>query len=350
MKTVSKLMIAVVMFAAASVAQAAPLVAYPSMSISELSATSESSYTSYSGLLLDAGVLYYGNFDEVRSYDLNASSDSKWAECGSNAGIGTINKLGTDVYMSQDTSYRAPYPSDLGTIVPVNGFQATMSSGTGIGETTYSIYDSAVHGGSLYFVANVGTYVDDGQDGQTGQTQGTSIFRYEAGDPMNPVEIATIGGASGGLTFDSDGNLYYASQNASEGVLKFTASQVTSGGLTAADGQTVVDITGGSLGFLSDGSLLAETGWGQTLAAYDPAGGQKLYDIATTTGSDYMGKFVVGADDTIYVLSNDWSTIYDYGVGGGGGAVLSAIMVPEPATVGLLTVGGGLALLRRRRR
>lgn len=326
--------------------QAAPSAAYPSMSVTKLTGTLEWSFTSYGGLVLDGDVLYFGNDDVVRSYNTATSTEAEFAVCGSNAGIGTVNKLGTEMYMSKDTSYNSPYPSNFGTIDPADdpAFTATMSSGTEIGETTYSIYDSAVYGGNLYFVANVGTYVDNGQGGKTGQLNGTSIFRYDTANPTNPVEIAVIGGSSGGLTFDASGNLYYASQNTGEGVLKFTAAEVAAGGLTAADGDIVVDIVGGSLGFLSDGTLLAETGSGQLLAAYDPATGDKLYDIATTTGWDYMGKFVVDTDDAIYILSNDWNAMY---YGNGDGAVLSAITVPEPTTLGLLL--GGVVLLRRRR-
>ena len=171
---------------------------------------------------------------------------------------------------------------------------------------------------------------------------GTSIFRYDTNDPTNPVEIATIGEPSGGIAFDSLGNLYYASQVAGQGVLKFDALDVDTGGLDASDGTTVANITCAGIGFLSDDTLLAETGYGQLLAAYDVTTGNKLYDIATTTSYDYMGKFIVGDDDTIYILSNDW--MYYEGV-------LSEITVstPEPTAMGLLAVGG-LALLRRRRK
>ena len=332
-----------------SVASATPSVALPSVMSVESLTDSIGTFTTYGGLLKDGNNLYFGDFDYVRTYDLNSSSSSAYAECGTNAGIGTVNKIGTDIYMSKDTSYYSPYPSDFGTIDPTNGFQATMPSGTTIGSTTYSIYDSTTYGGNLYFVANIGTYVDDGEGGQTGQTSGTKILRYDTASPSAPVEIATIGGSTGGLTFDTMGNMYYASQNTGEGILKFSAAEVATGGLTAADGDSVLDITAASIGFLSDGTFVAETGWGQALSAYNIETGLKRHDIATTSGSDYMGKFVIGEDDTIYILSTNWDTgpdsSYEYY-----GSTLSAITVPEPMTIGLLASGAVAMLIRKRRK
>lgn len=333
--------------AMASVVFAAPVVSNPAFSVSTLTGTEEYSYTSYGGLTLDGNTLYFGNYDYVRTYNLSTSTEGEFAECGSNSGSSTINKFSGGFYMSMDTSYSSPYPSNFGTIDPANGFQATITSGTTIGSTTYSIFDSVVYGGNLYFVSNMGTYVDNGSGGKIGENFGTSIFCYNVSEPTNPTLIATIGGSSGGLTFDTAGNMYYASQNSGEGILMFTAAEVAAGNLTAADGTTVVNVASASIGFLSDGTLLAETGYGQLLAAYDIETGEKVYNIATTSGGDYMGKFVIGGDDTIYILSNDWNTIYG---DTGDGAVLSAINVPEPVTMTLLVSGGVLLFLKKRRK
>jgi len=317
---------------------AAPAPVSGGITVTELT-NSGGTFTTYGGLALDGSTLYFGNFDKVRTYDLETSSVSEWATCGSNAGTGTVSKLGSDVYMSMDSSYSSPWPSDFGTIDPTDDpdFTATLESGSNIGETTYSIYDSAVYDGNLYFVANEGTYVDDG--GKEGQTNGTKIYRYDTSNTQSPVEIANIGGSSGGLTFDADGNLYYASQNGGEGILKFTAAEVASGSLTAGDGDTVLNITAGAIDFLSDGSLVAATGYGQSLDAYSLDTGSKLLGIATTAGSEYMGKFVVDDEDTLYALSTDWNS-YSSG--------LYAMTVPEPTTLTLLALSG-LALLCGRR-
>ena len=68
--------------------------------------------------------------------------------------------------------------------------------------------------------------------------------------------------------------------------------------------------------------------------------GEKLHNIASTSGMDYMGKFVVGEDDSIYITSTDWEA-YD--------STLSVITVPEPSTVALLGISGVMLFAGRRR-
>ena len=313
---------------------AVPIVAHSAQSITEL-ANSSGSYTTYGGLMKDGDTLYYGNYNTVRSYNLSSGTDSIYCSLANNAGTAAFAKAGSSMYMSVDTSYNAPYPSNLGTFSG-SGYSAVLSSGSGVGETTYSIYDAVSFGGSYYFSANVGVVTNASG---AGYTSGTSVFRLDGGAA---IEIATVGGASGGLTFDDAGNLYYASQNSGEGVLKFAATDVSLGGLTVSDATSVLDITASGLDFLSSGELVATSGYGQSLASYDVVSGEKTHDIASTSGWDYMGKFVVGEDDSIYLTSTDWGA-YD--------STLSVIAVPEPSSVVLLTAGfGGMVWFRRKQR
>ena len=332
-------MVAVCVLALAPAASAQPMASYPSISVTTL-ADSAGTFTTYGGLMLDGQTLHFGNYDRIRTYDLDAASAGEYAVVGANPNIGTLNKLGGSYYASIDLDNSYTTPSNFGQVDPVNGFVPSLVSGPAHGEATYTIYDSAVHGGELYLVANGGSYVDDGSGGMTNQQNGTNIYRYETTNPDSPTLVASIGGYSGGLAFDTAGNLYYASQNAGQGVLKFDAADVQAGGLTAADGQTVLDITASSIGFLSDGTFLAETGWGATFSAYDLAAGEKLYDIATVDWTQFMGKFVVGDDDTIYLLSTNWKD---------SDSVLSAVTVPEPTALALLGLGGLAAWTRRRK-
>lgn len=312
-------------------ATATPSVAHSVQSITSLD--SSINFTTFGGLMQDGDTLYYGNFNTVKSYNQTTGTSETYATIPGNHSTKGMAKVGSSIYMALDTHGAPLYQSDVG-IVHTGGFTATLPSGSATGETTYSIYDATVYNDSYYFSANTGSINND--------LTGTSIYRYDVTTHSSPIEIATIGGASGGLTFDRDGNLYYASQNDGEGVLKFDASAVATGGLVATDGTTVLDIIASSLEFLSTGELVAETGYGQALASYDVATGEKTSDIASTSGWDYMGDFVVDADDNIHLLSTDYGTYT---------STLSTIAIPEPSTVSLLLCSAvGICAYRRQKR
>ncbi|MFA7172179.1 MAG: hypothetical protein WC340_01985 [Kiritimatiellia bacterium] len=282
---------------------AAPTPGKPTYIIQELD-NSAGTFTTYGGLTKNGDVLYYGNYDTVRQYDLAGATNSVYATTVGNADTKGLAKIGSTLYMALDTSYNAPYPSSLGTVDPATGFTATLVSGKEQGETTYSIYDATLNNGEYYFVAAPGTINTNSQSGATG----TRIYRYNNADPSAPVEIANIGGSSGGIAFDTAGNLYYASQNWGQGILRFNAVNVARGGLTAADGATVADVTAGYLGFLPDGHLVATTGWGVSLDVFDINTGAKRRTIATVPSdwSESIGKFVVDGT-TLYVAHTDWN-------------------------------------------
>ena len=319
-------------------AVAAPVVSNPAHSITAL--VSSEWYTTFNGLMKDGNTLYFGNSDAVKSYNLMSGAYADYASLPSNADTKALSKAGSTMYIAIDLSYSSPYPSKLGTVDPVGGFQAQIDCDMSAGTATFSIYDSAVFGGNYYFVANPGMITNNSPLG--GYTDGTKIYRYNSADPMNPVLIADVGGASGNLVFDALGNLYYASQSG-EGVLKFDAADVLTGGLSITDGSTIADITASGIGFLSTGELIAETLFGQELAAYSTADGSKLYSIADTSGYEYMGKFIIGEDDTIYLISSDFSYSSDEI------STIYALTVPEPGSV-LLIAFGALSVFYIRRR
>lgn len=313
---------------------AAPIVAHPAQSITALM-NSGGTFTTYSGMAQNGNTLYFGNYDTVRTYDLGTGTPGTLANVGGAADITAFGVVGSTLHISQTLSYSSPYPSNIST---VNGGGATpvLVSGTQIGEATYGVYDAAVYGGSYYFSASLGQVTNTGP--VTGTTSGTRIYRLDGG---TAVEIANVGGYSGGLTFDAAGNLYYASQTGN-GVVRFDAADVAVGGLDLSDATTVVNVTGSSLGFLSSGEMVITTGYGQQMASYDVTTGLKTHAIASTSGSDYMGKFVIDGSDNIHVLSTDWGA-YE--------STLSTIAIPEPSSV-ILMLGGffGMAMFRRRHR
>ena len=288
----------------------APLAYTPSeVSITTLSSSED--YEPFGGLMKDGSTLYFGNYDKIQTYDLTTGDVSTFAEIPRNADTKAIGKAGENIYIARDTSYWEPYPSIL-SVVSSSGYTDVLADTAVV---TYAIFDAAVYDDNYYFAAGLG---------ESGKLVGTNIYRFDPDNPNNPFLVAEIGGLSGGLAFDNLGNLYYASQNDGEGILCFDAAAVLVGGLTAADGVSVADFAAGHIGFLANGAFVAETG--QNLAVYDLAAGVKLDDIAFTTGYEYMGKFVVGEDDTIYILSSDWSYMSD------SISSLYAITLPTPGT------------------
>lgn len=303
MKTNTISLTATLLIASATHLEAMPTLCKPTYTSTALD-SSAGTFTTYGGLTQDGDILYYGNSDTVLQYDLAGKTNSVYAGTAYNTDTKGLAIIGSTMYIAMDTSYDAPFPSNLGTVDPIIGFTATLPSGTQHGETTYSIYDAAVCNGKYYFVATPGMINTNSQQGPTG----TRIYCYNTTDPSAPIEIANIGGHSGGIAFDPAGNLYYASQNWGEGVLKFDAADLLSGGLTAADGVCVANVTAGFIGFLPDGNLIATTGWGLSLDVFDINTGAQLRTVATAPSdwSESIGKFVVGGS-TLYVIHTDWN-------------------------------------------
>ena len=284
-------------------------------------------YAPIGGVVKDGDTLYFGNFRTIRSYDLTTGADSVYASIPGNNDTKGLGMLNGNLYIAYDTGGYPTYGSALSVVSP-SGHTEVLTSGNGV--DSYSIYDAVVHDGNYYFTAN---------PGMGGSLQGTRIYRLDLDDPANPFLVADIGGLSGGLAFDGDGNLYYASQNSGEGILRFDAADVLAGGLSAADGFTVVNVAASNIGFLSSGELLAGIMDGQMLASYNIATGSRN-DIAFTTDLEYMGKFVVDGDN-IYLSSTDWS--YDSDYVSSLYAITLPSAVPEPSS--MLMLLSGLAFL-----
>jgi hypothetical protein len=129
------------------------------------------------------------------------------------------------------------------------------------------------------------------------------IFKLDAGIA---TFVAEIGGYAGPLAFDSQDNLYYASQTG-EGVMKFSVDDL--GVLDMSVYDVVLGITAGYIGFDEDDNFYATTGWGAAFSQYDLTLGTLVTDIAYGG----VGQFVI-EDGTIYLIDTDWvtyaSTVY----------------------------------------
>jgi hypothetical protein len=272
--------------------------------------SSAGTYTTIGGLDLDTGKLYFGQYTNIKSLDLSDNSTRIVGTIPSNAGNSLVVRNNGATYTSYGTSYNSPYPYKMG-YIDADGDYVNQLDEDGI-------YDCAVNSsGECYIVANP-------------DALGSKIFKYNWSNG-NTTEIADIGGYSGGVAFDSLGNLYYAEQTNGE-VMKFTADKVAAGGLTIDDGISVLDIIAGYIGFDSDDNFYATTDWGGTFGKYDLFSQSLVEEIAYGG----IGQFIVDGGD-IYLIDTDWSAY----------ASTIQYVVPEPASVVLLSLGG--LLLRKRR-
>jgi hypothetical protein len=270
------------------------------------------------GIATYGGSLYFGHYENIKSYNISSGLVST---------VGTISSTVTDTVVVQNGSvtytayaYNNDFPPPY-----LTGYFDT--SGTYIQQTTiYGLYDAAVNpSGDLYIVAYP-------------NAAGTKIYKYDWSNG-NITQIADIGGYSGGLAFDGSGNLYYAYQDLfNPAILKFTAQQVAAGGLTFADGVSVLDGSAGYLAFDENDNFYATTGWGRQLSMYDLSTGAETV-IANADPDwqvDAIGKFVI-TGDYLYAIYNERDV---YGA-------IEQITIPEPATI-LLMAAAGTGLRRRR--
>jgi len=272
--------------------------------------SSAGTYTTIGGLDLDAGKLYFGRYTDIKSLDLSDNSTETVGTVPANAGNSLVVRNSGITYTAYGTSYNSPYPHKMGYIGAGGDYVNQLDED--------GIYDCAVNSsGECYIVVNP-------------DALGSKIFKYDWSDGST-IEIADIGGYSGGVAFDSLDNLYYAEQTNGE-IWMFTADEVAAGGLTSANADVVLSITAGYIGFDVGDNFYATTDWGATFAKYDLSTGTKVEDIA------YGGisQFIVNGDD-MYLIDTDWD------------AYASTIqhVVPEPASVVLIGLGG--LLLRKRR-
>jgi len=223
---------------------------------------------------------------------------------------------------------------------PVYSFNSLSTT-----STFSSIGNFQVFGALVYNTSNL---VVVGLDG------GNSDLGYLTASGTYTTLIDGISTFSAGITGNSAGDIFVA-DNDDQNIYRFTASQIASaiGGtpLTVGDGQFVVNLgVSGSIayddtadrlyaaGFQVPGIQMHDLATSQS-GNIDPVAGSAAYSLAT---------FSDGTDEYISFVSRDGfsggdSVTYGYDLS-------SNIAIPEPSTLMLLLLGGGLALTRRHTR
>ncbi len=189
----------------------------------------------------------------------------------------------------------------------------------------------------------------------------SGIWLLDTSGNNNHDLIASVGGSSAGLAFDSSGNLYNATYDGygdPSVLLKYTSAQVSGaiGGtsLARADAAKLSDTPAGAYDTTcdADGNVLfningSSTGHSNFTAIWNGTSGNgyNYNELAYGTGAFYNWHTFLDAEGIVTEAEEGTFYQVDWCCNG-----IAEVTVPEPATMCLLALGGGFALLRKRRR
>lgn len=212
--------------------------------------------------------------------------------------ISALAAVTGDVFAARGTSFSYPFPHELGRVR--GGAYTNLLALDGLFDAAASWY------GNLFLAANPGG-------------AGTQLFQY---DPQSATltSIVTNGGYSGGTTFRDGDGLYYADQN-NGAIVRYADTNLAVVPLDAApapgtapqlDPHPVVvasNVWGGYLAFDARDRLLATTGFGNELNAYDRWTGAKVGRIAWDGAGGYgLGQVAQNWwSREIVLIYTDWS-------------------------------------------
>ena len=264
------------------------------------------------GLAYDSGSLYVARGSNLVSINVSDNSSQVVGNMPNVAYNSTVARYDGTTYTSYST-YVDTMDYTIGYIDGAGDYQAQSSE--------IGIYDMAINSvGDAYFVAD-----------PLGDAQ-SQIFEYDL-DTGAATSVATVGGYSGGLAFDSSGNLYYSDQTGG-GVLKYSVDGL--GVVDMSSSVSVLGVTAGYIGFDDSDNFYATTGYGSAFSQFDLTSGTIVQEIA----QGGIGQFAFDGD-TIYLLDTDWFVDFS-------STVYAVNAVPEPATLAMLGFGA-MGLLRRKR-
>jgi fibronectin-binding autotransporter adhesin len=275
-------------------------------------------------------------------------------------------------------------PGSGGTVTNSSTYPATLTVSPASGSTTFSgtITDGGTANAITFIKSGLGMQTLAGSStysGGTTITAGTLLANNTSGSATGSGSVNITGGTLGG-----SGTIQLGTGNSANVATGATLAP----GIPTATGRTLT-ITGGSVGFAASAIFAVKTGTpgtndslvvtSGTMALASSPSSDTLSVTATTPGtftiatvsnggtgtlSGFFGSLVVNgatdsstltvtdptSDETLYSYKDGNSVLYTEGnPTGADSIVLTVNSVPEPASLGLVALGG-LGLLKRRRR
>ncbi len=223
-------------------------------------------FTIMESLDVKNGKAYVNAGANIVSVNISNTTASIIGTLPSNVTVAYLKWRDNTLHAAYGTSFNFPFPGRHGVIE--SGAYVNYGSNDGI-------YDAAVTGdGTLYVIANPGA-------------AGSKVFRFI---PVSTslVEVISVGGFSGPIAFDSYNNLYVGEQSfGDEKILRFTAAQLAGGGLTAADGETVIATGSTYICMDENDRLYVTSGYGNYLSVYDVVRKVLVRSVAVDSASGY---------------------------------------------------------------
>lgn len=272
------------------------------------------------GLAIDHTGAYTGSGTDILRISLTNGVEENVCTLSNAVAIGAVARSASRTFIGYDISFAFPAPSVL-----------AVCDGTGNPQDLIeidSIFDIAVNSrDDVFIVANPGG-------------SGSHIYRYDE-DSTSLFHVATVGGASGGIAFGPEDELYYAWQAPdfiNGEIWRFTDAQVQTGNLTGADAHLVAPVKAMYIACDVHGTLYVTRSHRSMIEAFDPATGESLGVVAYDPDNDWQaGALAYSMDDfTLYALYTDWSAFL---------SSIYAIHLPQECTVSHTVVDFGTVMI-----
>jgi hypothetical protein len=299
------------------------------------------------------GSLFYSHTtsDTIVSYDWGADGNLYYQTVTPSYTFGGLHRFDgavTSAVVAASSGYAGASVVAVGGNVfyntgdfPTAIFRYGPLSGTP-GSNQAAVYDNyllATDGANL-FVSGAPTW---------GTTDLTLFPVDSAGVLGTPVVLGSFSGASGPMTFDGAGNLYYIAGSGDMTVYRWSASELAAAALGTPLGtadHAWADLSALSVDFDGGTSMLiGEDGnlW-LTLSRY--ASPSALFSLGIDGSGDYAGLEELAGSDTLLGELREYNGRYFISSGSG---LYEITAVPEPGAAVLLTAMGAMVFLRRRR-
>ncbi|MEM1208636.1 MAG: PEP-CTERM sorting domain-containing protein [Planctomycetota bacterium] len=276
-----------------------------------------------------------GGANTVTDVITSSELDTLFARTGLGAS-GSVVASGTNIYIFENTSDQIAVYDTLTDTATLLLDEATFTSSLGFGAV------NPVSGNVFFYNSSADSIVE-----LTGVNLQTTV--------LTDTQLATVAAddTPSGMAFDSSGTLYLGEASASggEGVYEVDLTGPT-GSLVLTEADVIAlnsgtDLGGSNTAFnvLSDGSIVFfNSGAPDDIVSYDPS--TDTAEIVVTEEELLAGPALRDFAASITEFDGEVAWVNTLTVAGGQPGFYA---IPEPATVALLAIGGGLIAAHRRR-